>query len=84
MGFYIYLGVLSRLKLKDLEEVSGASAGALLLFLFLATKGDSPAMLDHAVKIPVKQLMKPNIKNFFYKIWSGTDSQAGSHHQKNL
>ena len=67
MGFYIYLGVLSRLKLKDLEEVSGASAGALLLFLFLATKGDIPAMLDHSVKIPVKQLMKPNIKNFFTK-----------------
>jgi len=67
MGFYIYLGVLSRLKLGDLEEVSGASAGALLLFLFLATKGDIPAMLDHSVKIPVKQLMKPNIKNFFTK-----------------
>jgi predicted acylesterase/phospholipase RssA len=65
MGFFIYLGALSRLKLGDLEEVSGASAGALLMFLFLATKGDLQAILDYSIKIPVKQLMKPNIKNFF-------------------
>jgi len=65
MGFFIYLGVISRLKLNKLEEVSGASAGALLMFLFLATKGDIQAMLDYSIKIPVKQLMKPNIKNFF-------------------
>jgi predicted acylesterase/phospholipase RssA len=67
MGYFIYLGVLSRLKTTNLEEVSGASAGALLLFLFLATKGDIQAILDHSIKIPVKQLMKPNIKNFFTK-----------------
>jgi predicted acylesterase/phospholipase RssA len=65
MGFFIYLGVVSRLKLNKLEEVSGASAGALLMFLFLATKGDIQSMLDYSIKIPVKQLMKPNIKNFF-------------------
>jgi predicted acylesterase/phospholipase RssA len=65
MGYFIYLGVLSRLKLNNLEEVSGASAGALLLFRFLATTGDIQAILDNSIKIPVKQLMKPNIKNFF-------------------
>ena len=63
MGFFIYLGVLSRLKLQDLEEISGASAGALLAFLYVAAKGDVPAMLDFAIKVPVKQLMKPNLKN---------------------
>jgi predicted acylesterase/phospholipase RssA len=65
MGFFIYLGVLSRLKLSDLEEMSGASAGALLAFMYIASKGDIPAILDFSVKSPIKQLMKPNLKNFF-------------------
>lgn len=67
MGYFIYLGVLSRLRFEDLKEISGASAGALLSYLFLATKGDIPAMLDTSIKFPTKQLMKPNIKNFFTK-----------------
>ena len=50
MGFFLYLGVLSKLKqtgrLEDLEEISGASAGGLLAFLFLATKGDLSKVLD--------------------------------------
>ena len=66
MGFFIYLGTLSKLKetgrLDDLEEISGASAGALLAFLFLATKGDCPEMLDFALQVPVKQIMKVNLK----------------------
>ena len=68
MGFFLYLGVLSKLKqtgkLDNLEEISGASAGGLLGFLFLATKGDIPKILDYALDVPVKQLMKPNIRNF--------------------
>lgn len=68
MGFFLYLGILSKLKqegrLDDLEEISGASAGGLLAFLFLATKGDLPKVLDYALDVPVKQLMKPNLKNF--------------------
>ena len=68
MGFFLYLGVLSKLKqtgkLDDLEEISGASAGGLLGFLFLATKGDLSKVLDYALDVPVKQIMKPNIRNF--------------------
>ena len=68
MGFFLYLGVLAKLKqsgrLDGLEEISGASAGGLLGFLFLATKGDLSQVLDYALTVPVKQLMKPNIRNF--------------------
>jgi predicted acylesterase/phospholipase RssA len=68
MGFFLYLGVLSKLKqtgrLDNLEEISGASAGGLLAFLFLATKGDLSKVLDYALSVPVKQIMKPNLKNF--------------------
>jgi len=68
MGFFLYLGVISKLKhegqLDNLEEISGASAGGLLGFLFLATKGDLAKVLDHALDVPVKQIMKPNLKNF--------------------
>ena len=68
MGFFLYLGVLSKLKqegrLDNLEEISGASAGGLLGFLFLATKGDLAKILDYALAVPVKQIMKPNLKNF--------------------
>ena len=68
MGFFLYLGVLSKLKqegrLDDLEEISGASAGGLLSFLFLATKGDLSKVLDYSLGVPVKQIMKPNLKNF--------------------
>ena len=66
MGFFVYLGVISRFKregqLDDLEAVSGASAGALLGFLFCLTKGDPTKVLDFALNVPVKQIMKPNIK----------------------
>jgi predicted acylesterase/phospholipase RssA len=67
MGFFLYLGVLAKFKrdgrLDDLKEISGASAGALLSFLFCATKGDPSKVLDYALSVPVKQLMKPNIKS---------------------
>ena len=66
MGFFLFLGVLSRLKrdgqLDTLEAISGASAGALLGFLFCISKGDPTRVLDYALTVPVKQLMKPNIK----------------------
>jgi len=66
MGFFMYLGVVSKLKregqLDDLEALSGASAGALIGFLFCLTKGDPTKALDFALSVPVKQIMKPNIK----------------------
>jgi predicted acylesterase/phospholipase RssA len=66
MGFFLYLGVISKLKreghLEDLEALSGASAGGLLGFLFCITKGDPTKILDFALGVPVNQIMKPNIK----------------------
>lgn len=67
MGYFLYLGVVSKLKMKgqldELEEISGASAGGLLGFLFCATRGDVAKCLDFSLDVPVKQIMKPNIKN---------------------
>lgn len=66
MGFFIYLGAMYKLKesgyLSDLEEISGASAGSLLGFLFLIANQDIVKCLDFALESPVKQIMKPNIK----------------------
>lgn len=65
MGFFTLLGALAKLKhngqLEDLEELSGASAGALLAVLFCATKGDPTKVLDYSIDVPVKQIMKPNL-----------------------
>jgi predicted acylesterase/phospholipase RssA len=67
MGFFMYLGVVSRLKregqLDDLEAISGSSAGALIGFLYCLTKGDPTKVLDFALSVPVNQIMKPNIKS---------------------
>jgi NTE family protein len=67
MGFFIEIGVLAKMtelgRLEDLEEISGSSAGALLGFLFLATRGDIAKVLDFSLKVPVNQIMKPNLKS---------------------
>jgi predicted acylesterase/phospholipase RssA len=67
MGFYVYLGALARLKdkgrLDALSELSGASAGSLLSFMYCLYKGDTKRILEKAVSINVKELMKPNIKS---------------------
>lgn len=66
MGFFMYLGVISKLKkeghLDTLESISGASAGALLGFLFCVAKGDATRILDWSLGVPVKTVMKINIK----------------------
>jgi len=68
MGYFTFLGALTKLKqtgqLEDLEEISGASAGALLACLFCATKGDLTKVLDYSIDVPVKQIMKPNLTSF--------------------
>lgn len=67
MGFFVHLGAISRLKqegrLEQLEEISGASAGSLIGFVFCMTKGDIAQSLDVALKIPVKNIVKPNLKH---------------------
>jgi predicted acylesterase/phospholipase RssA len=67
MAFFVHLGVISSMKhenmFDDLEEISGASAGSILAFLFIATKGDLAKILDYSISVPVKQIMKPNIRS---------------------
>ena len=66
MGFFIFLGIISKFKrdgrLEDLEAISGSSAGALLGLVYCLTKGDTAKILDFALNVPLKQIMKPNIK----------------------
>lgn len=67
MGFFLYLGVISKLKneghLNNLEEISGSSAGGILGFLYCVTKGDVAKVLDVSLGVPIHKIMKPNIKN---------------------
>jgi len=69
MGFFVFMGALYKLqetgKLDDLEEISGASAGSLLGFLYLLTNRDLIKTFDFALDAPIKQAMKPNIKTLF-------------------
>jgi len=64
MAFYIFLGKLSQIDTSDVRAVSGSSSGAILALLWVVLKGDIPEMLDFSLKVPIKSLMKPNIKNF--------------------
>lgn len=72
MGYFAFLGALTKLKqsgrLDDLEEISGASAGALLAFVFALAKGDTTKVLDYTLTVPISQLMKPSVKDFI-KEW---------------
>jgi predicted acylesterase/phospholipase RssA len=67
MGYFMYLGVLSKLKqdgqLEELEEISGASAGGLVSFAYILSKGNIPDALDYSLNIPIGTLMKPSIKS---------------------
>jgi hypothetical protein len=66
-GFFIYLGAISnlnsKLKLNDLEEIAGSSAGALVAFMYLISNKDMPKILDFAMNVSLNQIMKPNIKS---------------------
>lgn len=66
MGFFAYMGAVSALSdmnaLTDLESIAGASAGSILGFLFILSKGDTKWMVDYSLTVPVKTIMKPNIK----------------------
>jgi predicted acylesterase/phospholipase RssA len=63
MAFYLFLGRLSQIDTSDVGAVSGCSSGALLGLLWVVFKGDIPEILDFSLKVPIKSVMKPNIKN---------------------
>jgi hypothetical protein len=64
MAFYAFLGQLSQMDLSRVQGVSGASAGAILAFLWVVFDGSIPDVLDFALQVPIAKLMKLNIKNF--------------------
>ena len=72
MGYFALLGAMAKLKqagkLDELEEISGASAGALLALVFALAKGDTTKVLDYTLTVEIKTLMKPNVKDFI-KEW---------------
>ena len=70
-GFVGYFGLIGALKkladngrLTDLSELSGASAGAIAGFMYIATKGNFDRVLKMSLKVPLKTLMKPNLRTF--------------------
>jgi predicted acylesterase/phospholipase RssA len=68
MAYFGFLGALAALRdsdqLHNLEEISGASAGGLLAFFYIVANGNIQAILDYSIEIPIKDVMKFNIRLF--------------------
>lgn len=68
MAYFAFMGALSSLgdagELNELESISGSSAGSLLGFIYILAKGDMSRVYDYSTNVPVKTIMKPNIRTF--------------------
>ena len=68
MAYFAFLGALGALRdcheLDNLEDISGASAGGLLAFFYVVAEGNIKTILDYSIDIPIKDIMKPNIRQF--------------------
>jgi len=68
MAYFAFLGAIGALRdcheLDNLEAISGASAGGLLAFFYVVAEGNIKTILDYSVDIPIKDIMKPNIRQF--------------------
>ena len=67
VGFFSLLGTMKMLQDKnklDLEEISGASAGALVGFLYLLMEGDVEKILDETMNVDLKSVTKVSIRSF--------------------
>jgi hypothetical protein len=68
MAYFAFLGALGALRdcheLDNLEDISGASAGGLLAFFYVVAEGNIKTILDYSLDIPIKDIMKPNIRQF--------------------
>lgn len=66
IGYFALMGALKRLSdgglLDNTEEISGSSAGGLTAFMYIAAKGNFERIMKVSLKIPLKTLMKPNLK----------------------
>lgn len=70
-GFVGYFGLIGALKkladndrLSDLSELSGASAGAIAGFMYIASKGNFDRILKTSLKVPLKTLMNQTSERF--------------------
>lgn len=68
MAYFAFMGALSALgdagELSELESISGSSAGSLLGFIYILAKGDMSRVFEYSTNVPVKTVMKPNIRTF--------------------
>ena len=68
MTYFAFLGALAALRdsdeLHNLEEISGSSAGALLAFFYIVSNGNIKSVLDYSLDVPLKDIMKLNIRLF--------------------
>jgi len=62
MGYFALLGCLENIK--DIGELSGASAGALAATLYIAAKGNVHDVLDTSMKLDLENVTRINIKTF--------------------
>lgn len=71
MGYYSILGQLEKLKeqgkLDDLEEMSGASTGTLILYMYAMCKGNIKEILDKSLDIDIIRCTKPNLLSIISK-----------------
>jgi len=68
MAYFAFLGAMGALRdcheLDNLEAISGASAGGLLAFFYVVAEGNIKTIIDYSLDIPIKDIMKPNIRQF--------------------
>ena len=68
MGYYALVGAVHKLqethKLTNLQEISGASAGALVGFMYCLYKGNMKQILQKSLDIDVESHTKVNLQSF--------------------
>ena len=68
MGYYALVGAVHKLqethKLTNLQEISGASAGALVGFMYCLYKGNMKQILQQSLDIDVESHTKVNLQSF--------------------
>ena len=71
MGYYSMLGQLARLEdqneLHDVEALSGASCGSLLLFMYAIHRGNTREMMEKSMELDISRVTKPNLMSIIEK-----------------
>ena len=71
MGYYSMLGQLARLEdqneLHDVEALSGASCGSLLLFMYAIHRGNTREMMEKSMELDIPRVTKPSLMSIIEK-----------------